>query len=256
MTAALPLPAGPFDVIYADPPWRYDWSNGKRKSVDAHYPTLSLEEICALPVRAVTAHRAVLFLWVTGPKLRDAFPVMDAWGFDYTTQIVWDKQFQGSGWWARARHENLLVATRGDPPSPQPQRVRPPSVLTFPRSTVHSQKPPEIRDLIGQWTRRWADSYVEIFARGRPPRGWTFWGLDATGGPGDGGRPQTYIYSRAEARRLRSEGLSWRAILKELRLPERALSSIRSACRGVQNPPVSGSAPPLQGGSCTGADTG
>ncbi len=255
MRAATPsLPPGPFDVVYADPPWRYDWSIGEVKSVDAHYPTMSLEEICTLPIRQIAAPRSVLFLWVPGPKNREAFLVIDAWGFDYKSQIVWDKQHQGGGWWSRARHELLLIATRGDAPTPQPQSIRPPSVLMYPRSSVHSQKPPQVRDLIRRLTRRWAHSYIELFARGRPPKGWVFWGRDAVGTPGDGGRPWSYIYSRDDARRLRAGGESWRGILRTLRLPPRALSSVRWACRGVRKPPLHGGAEREDAGFCTGAD--
>ena len=102
-------------------------------------------------------------------------------------------------------------------------------------------------------TRRWARSYVELFARGRQPKGWVFWGLDAMGRLGEAGRPPTFVYSRTEARRLRAEGLSWRGIRRELRLPERALSSVRWACNGVQNPSLHGGAGRKEGRFCTGA---
>ena len=76
--ATPPLPPGPFDVVYADPPGPYDFSMGEAKSVDAHYPTLPLEEICTLAVRAISAERSVPFLWVPGPKLRDGLAVVGA----------------------------------------------------------------------------------------------------------------------------------------------------------------------------------
>ena len=71
---------------------------------------------------------------------------------------------------------------------------------------------------------------------------------------GEAGRPPTFVYSRTEARRLRAEGLSWRGIRRELRLPERARSSVRWTCNGVQNPPLHGGAGRKEGRFCTGAD--
>ena len=71
------------------------------------------------------------------------------------------------------------------------------------------------------------------------------------GAPGDGGRPQEFVYSRDRARRLRAAGLSWRGILYDLRLPARALSSVRWACRDVQKPPTQGGADAKINGFCT-----
>ena len=72
-----------FDVIYADPPWRYEFSKSDSRAVENQYPTMTTDEIGALQVPA--NKNAVLYLWATAPKLRDALIVMKRWGFEYKT---------------------------------------------------------------------------------------------------------------------------------------------------------------------------
>src|SRR5262245_42276181 len=75
-----PLPVGPYRVIYADPPWQY-YSRDPHYTGHArdHYATLSMAELCTLPVRKLVARQAVLFLWVTNPLLPECLPVLRAW---------------------------------------------------------------------------------------------------------------------------------------------------------------------------------
>ena len=85
-----------YEVIYADPPWafRVRSEKGKGRSAECHYPTMKLEDICALPVREITAEDSILFMWATFPNLREAFDVIDAWGFTYkTVAFVWVKRY-------------------------------------------------------------------------------------------------------------------------------------------------------------------
>jgi N6-adenosine-specific RNA methylase IME4 len=89
---------------------------------------MTLEEICALPVVGVTTPDAILFLWTTSPKMKEAVQVIEAWGFDYRTMAVWDKQHIGMGYYFRQQHERLMVATRGSMPTPMPS-ARPPSLV-------------------------------------------------------------------------------------------------------------------------------
>lgn len=157
-----------FDVIYADPPWRYDNGTPGRE-VERHYPTMSQDDICALPVPA--APDAVLFLWAVAPKLPDALQVMDAWGFTYRTSAVWDKERAGMGYWWRGQHEHLLVGVRGQwsPPAPH---LRVPSVIREERGR-HSRKPDKVRNMIATW---WPDAArLELFCR-YPSPGWSVWG--------------------------------------------------------------------------------
>lgn len=86
---------GKYSVIYADPPWHYRvWSKkGAGRSAESHYSTMSLEDIKALPVHLLAAKDCALFLWVTFPLLKEAWPVLDAWGFSYkSVAFVWVKQ--------------------------------------------------------------------------------------------------------------------------------------------------------------------
>ena len=159
-----------FPVIYADPPWRYDNTAGASAAED-HYPTMSLEEICALDVPATPD--AVLFLWATSPLLPEAFDVIDAWGFTYKGSMVWSKG-SGTGNWVLNAHEILMIATRGDIPCPLPAN-RPMSVITAPR-TRHSAKPPEFAEAIERMVPDLPK--IELFCR-TPRDGWVAWGNEA-----------------------------------------------------------------------------
>jgi len=152
-------------VIYADPPWKYYLP--LRGSPP--YPVMSVEEICRLRVPA--AENAVLFLWATNPQLREALKVIEAWGFTYVSNLVWVKDKIGTGYYVRGKHELLLIAKRGDMPTP-PEEARPPSVLEAPRGK-HSEKPEAVYELIENMYpgRR----YIELFARNRRS-GWESWG--------------------------------------------------------------------------------
>lgn len=167
-----PIPEGRFDLVYADPPWQLG-SPASAWSPEQHYPTLATEAICELAVPA--AEQAVLFLWAVTSLLRDAFTVIDAWGFTYKTSLVWVKPSIGPGNYVRNRHEQLLIATRGNHPCPSPKR-RPDSVLEANRGR-HSEKPHRLYELLERMyphARR-----LELFARGKPRSGWTGWGNEA-----------------------------------------------------------------------------
>lgn len=88
-----------YGIIYADPPWRYDRKHGSGVA-ENHYPTMSIEEICALPVSEIAAKDSALFLWATFPQLNEAFRVIDAWGFKYKTlAFLWLKQNRKADSW-------------------------------------------------------------------------------------------------------------------------------------------------------------
>ena len=113
------LPAGQFRLLYADPPWRYEHVVTESRAIENQYPTMALDDICALRVPA--ADDAVLFLWATPPKMAEAVQVIDAWGFSYRTCASWDKEQIGMGYYFRQQHELLLVAARGALPVPDPR---------------------------------------------------------------------------------------------------------------------------------------
>lgn len=158
-----------FGVILTDPPWRYGFSKSAGRKIENHYPTMPIEEICALPVPS--ADDAVLFLWATAPLLEDALRVMREWGFAYKTNLVWDKVAMGCGYWARIQHELLLIGVKGkfSPPTPS---LRARSVVRIPR-TIHSRKPAEVRDMIARWYPN--EKKLEMFARERVEN-WAPWG--------------------------------------------------------------------------------
>lgn len=160
---------GPFPVLYADPPWRYEYAESSTRQVENQYPTMSLDEIKALEVPA--ANDAVLFLWVTSPKLPEGLEVMKAWGFEYRTNMVWVKDRIGMGYYARQQHELLLIGKRGNLPVPDPED-RPSSVITASRGE-HSAKPDQVYDLIERMYP--LRERCELFQR-RPRDGWVGWG--------------------------------------------------------------------------------
>jgi len=169
-----------YRVIYADPPWSYrDQAAAGRRGVAYKYPLLSDADIAALPVARIAGDDAMLFLWVTWPKLPELLPIIDAWGFSFrTAAFVWVKRTRvsgalawGMGSWTRANTEPCLLATRG-----RPKRVSAGVHQVVEASLArHSEKPAEVRErilqLAGDVPR------IELFAREVTP-GWDAWGND------------------------------------------------------------------------------
>jgi N6-adenosine-specific RNA methylase IME4 len=165
------LPQGRYDVIYADPPWRYDFSRSNSRSIEAHYPTMTIEEICELKIPS--AKDSVLFLWATSPKLREALRVVESWNFDYKTSMVWVKDKVGMGYYARGQHEILFIGTKGEVGVPAPAKRRD-SVIYAPVGE-HSKKPEILYEIIeSMYPGR---DYLELFARSKHD-GWKTWGLE------------------------------------------------------------------------------
>lgn len=168
------LPPGPFDIIYADPPWTHRGGSLAGESsaavaAHAHYPTMSTGKIAALPVAEVVAADALLFLWAVWPNLPDALDVGRAWSFAYSTcAFVWDKQAVLPGRYTMAGTEPCLLFKRGRIPEPRGARnVK--QFLSTPRDE-HSRKPDAFRRAIDAMfpTQR----KLELFARTQP-EGWT-----------------------------------------------------------------------------------
>lgn len=165
-----------YQIIYADPPWHYRYRLGSGIA-ENHYPTMSIEELKALPIKELADKDCALFLWITCPMLNEAWEVIEAWGFTYkTVAFTWvkvnaagDRLHMGMGWWTRANVELCLLATRGHPKR-KCNRVH--QVIIAGRE-AHSKKPDEARRriefLMGDLPR------VELFARQYPP-GWDVWG--------------------------------------------------------------------------------
>jgi N6-adenosine-specific RNA methylase IME4 len=176
-----PLPNKKYNIIYADPPWRYkDPKNNDPRMGGITYPTMALEDIKALPVQNLTERDTALFLWVTMPMLREGLEVIKAWGFEFTTcAFCWVKQnpsgsgiYSGLGHWTNGNAELCLFAKKGRPKR-QAKNVK--QIILAPRGR-HSKKPAETRDrivaLMGDLPR------IELFAR-EAADGWDCWGNEA-----------------------------------------------------------------------------
>jgi len=133
-----------YQIIYADPPWRYSFSKSKSRKIENQYPTMSIEDICKMEIPS--DENAVLYMWATAPKLEEAFQVIKSWGFKYKTHAVWDKEKIGMGYWFRGQHELLMVAVKGSF-SPPPPSKRVGSVIRGARGK-HSSKPNKVRDYL------------------------------------------------------------------------------------------------------------
>lgn len=171
-----------YACIYADPPWTFKrYSNiDPSRAPEAHYDTMSLEEIKRLPVAAHAERDCLLLLWACDPLLPQALEVIEAWGFKFkTVGFYWTKLnksgnglFTGLGYWARANPEQCLLATRGHPKR-QSKSVK--KLIQTPRRE-HSRKPDEVYDRIEQLVD---GPYLEMFARQSRP-GWDTFGNETT----------------------------------------------------------------------------
>lgn len=171
-------PTGKYRIIYADPPWKYgDQLTENYGSTRFHYPSMTISDLCALPIRELSEDDAVLFLWVTSPILFECGPVIRAWGFEYKASFVWDKVKHNWGHYNSVRHEMLLICTKGSCLPDNPKLYD--SVQSIERDGIHSQKPEDFRKIIDDLYQQ--GRKIELFARGEPPTGWTAWGNEATG---------------------------------------------------------------------------
>ena len=161
-----------FEIVLADPPWRYDFSETECREIENKYPTATIEDICSHAPK--TTPNSILFLWATAPKLREAMQVIDSWGFTYRTHAIWDKCKIGMGYWFRGQHELLIVATKGNA-SPPIAENRVSSIFKESRGE-HSKKP----DCVYEWIESAFVSYkkLEMYARSNRP-GWKSWGAEA-----------------------------------------------------------------------------
>jgi site-specific DNA-methyltransferase (adenine-specific) len=167
-----------YSVIYCDCPWKYDNEKDNDPAMGGMtYKTMSVDELCRLPVNNIAAKDCALFFWATMPKLREALKVIEAWGFEYRTcAFTWVKQnpkgegiYSGLGHWTNGNAELCLFAKQG-----QPKRINKnvKQIVLAPRSR-HSAKPAEVRErivrLMGDIPR------VELFAREKVD-GWECFG--------------------------------------------------------------------------------
>jgi N6-adenosine-specific RNA methylase IME4 len=172
--ATPPLPSGPYTTIVADPPWPYR-NRASRGAAENHYRTMTLEEICELRVVNIAADDSCLYLCTTSSFLREAFVVMEAWGFSYKVELAWVKPQMGMGNYFRGAHEPVLFGVRGK------LKLLRNDIASwhFAPRTRHSEKPDSFFDMI---ERASPGPYLELFARRQRP-GWEVWGNEVSARP-------------------------------------------------------------------------
>lgn len=198
-----------FACILADPPWQFINRTGKVAPEHrrlSRYGTLDAKAICALPVSAIAAPTAHLYLWVPNALLPEGLRVMAAWGFEYKSNVVWRKirkdggsDGRGVGFYFRNVTELVLFGVRGkNARTLQPGRTQVNYLET--RKREHSRKPDEMYDIIEACSPA---PRIELFARGARP-GWTVWGDQSE----EGYEPtwKTYAHNSAAERRLAAAG--------------------------------------------------
>ena len=174
-----------YKIIYADPPWHYRQGKSMgtqfQGACDRHYNTMTIDELCKLPIKKLADKDCILLLWVTFPQLREGLQLIKAWGFEYKTLAFnWIKlnkdgsAFFGIGYYTKSNGEICLLATKGNPH----KFVKDNSIsqVIFTHKLKHSEKPKEaytkIERLFGDLPR------IELFARHKR-QGWDVWGNEA-----------------------------------------------------------------------------
>jgi N6-adenosine-specific RNA methylase IME4 len=176
-----------FATLLADPPWQFTNRTGKVAPEHRRlqrYGTMTLPDICALPVAEIAAPTAHLYLWVPNALLPEGIEVLRAWGFTYKSNLVWRKirkdggsDGRGVGFYFRNVTELILFGVRGPNARTLAPGRRQVNYLET-RKREHSRKPDEQYDIIESCS---AGPYLELFGRG-VRRGWQVWGNQAEEG--------------------------------------------------------------------------
>lgn len=178
-----------YSTILADPPWRFSNRTGKMAPEHkrlSRYGTMSLKDICRLPVERIAKDRAHLYLWVPNALIAEGLQVMEAWGFQYKTNLIWYKvrkdggpDRRGVGFYFRNVTEMILFGVRGDNARTL-QAGRSQANILISRKREHSRKPDEIYDLVESCS--WGP-FLELFSRHKR-NGWSQWGDEHASHPG------------------------------------------------------------------------
>lgn len=183
------------DILYADPPWSY---RGRKQfgfagdvGIDTggainQYKTLSVKELCNLPIKYIAKENSLLFMWITGPLLLDGLEVAKIWDFEYKRDaFVWNKIITNPGYYTLSQIETCYVFKRGKIPQPRGTRNERQYIETTEFTSLnqvqyieqkrgkHSAKPAEIRDRIARMFP--TQTKIELFARERV-KDWYAWG--------------------------------------------------------------------------------
>ena len=193
-----------FGTVLIDPPWRFDNRTGKMAPEHkrlSRYVTMSMDEIAAIPVASIVAPKAHLYLWVPNALLPFGLKIMDAWGFQYKTNIVWHKlrkdggsDGRGVGFYFRNATEMILFGVRGKNARTLAPGRRQTNYIGS-RKREHSRKPNEQYQIIESCS---PGPFIELFSRGTR-EGWAVWGNEAV----ESYKPQwpTYVFNSASERR-------------------------------------------------------
>lgn len=174
-----------YDIIYADPPWRNPKSGTNARNNEKHYPSMSTDEICNLPVKEIGTYRSILWIWCVFPNLPDVFRVMEAWGYEYYgLGFDWCKTKAdgtpkiGCGYYTRQNNELCLIGVKPGLKNRIKPMVKNVGCSILEPAREHSRKPASVRDKIveicGDLPR------IELFAREKTD-GWDVWGNEVNG---------------------------------------------------------------------------
>lgn len=173
-----------FGTVLADPPWRFQNRTGKVAPEHrrlSRYDTMSVDEICALPIGTLSQAKSHLYLWVPNALIADGLRVMTAWGFTYKANLVWAKRRKdggpdgrGVGFYFRNVTELVLFGVKGNLRTLSPGRRQVNMIET--RKREHSRKPDELYGIVERCS---PGPYLELFAR-YPHPGWFVWGNEAS----------------------------------------------------------------------------
>jgi len=175
-----------YSIVYADPPWEYNNQNMYGESgrdtggAKSHYPTMTDQDICDMPVSDILTQHAMLFMWVVSPKMPAAMDVGSSWGFEYEdTAFIWEKGVSNPGHYTMSSAELCLLFTKGERIEPAVQY----SEYVFCLRGRHSEKPWIIRDNIARMYPQL--NKIELFARNLlGSTEWDFWGNQSNGSNG------------------------------------------------------------------------
>ena len=163
-----------YDIIYADPPWSYERASKKSLQLQ-DYCQMSLEELKRMNVASLVNKDSLMFMWSSGPVMKDSIELMESWGFEYrTVAFVWNKQRNTFGQYTLPFCEYILVGKRGNIPKPRSAKNIP-QYLSIAK-TEHSKKPDIFRKLITKMFP--VQNKLEMFCRGSAD-GWDVFGNEA-----------------------------------------------------------------------------
>lgn len=171
----LPELQGKFSVVSVDPPWPYEGESEKVTTYDPNgrrvanpYPEMSIEAIKSIELPVLDD--SIVFLWTTHKFIKDAFDILQAWGFEYKATMVWDKEKIGMGAWLRMQCEFCLVGIKG---KPYWENTSYRDIIREPRRE-HSRKPDAFFEMVENITK---GRRLEYFSREKR-NNWEVFGND------------------------------------------------------------------------------